>query len=100
MKPESHSDANQDTMHTIKAILKLTNNGEHPVTYSDLAVELGVSPRSLGAPLDSVQKECAREQYPCLSAMVGYKNNDLMPGDGFYIFVCSTLSKTTQYLPR
>ena len=99
MKPESHSDANQDTIHTIKAILKLTNNGEHPVTYSDLAVELGVSPRSLGAPLDSVQKECAREQYPCLSAMVGYKNNDLMPGDGFYISFAQHYQKQPNICP-
>lgn len=99
METESHSHANRDTIHTIKAILKLTNNGEHPVTYSDLAVELGASPRSLGAPLDSVQKACARERYPCLSAMVGYKNFDLMPGHGFYISLAQHYQNQTNICP-
>lgn len=85
MKTRDCSDVNQDTIRTVEAILRLTNNGEHPVAYSDLAAELRMSPRSLGAPLDSVQEACAREQYPCLSAMVGYKKNDFAPGDGFYI---------------
>ena len=85
MKTRDCSDVNRDTIRTVETILRLTNNGEHPVAYSDLAAELGMSPRSLGAPLDSVQEACAREQYPCLSAMVGYKKNDFTPGDGFYI---------------
>lgn len=71
MKARDCSDENQSIIRTAEAILKLTNNGEHPISYSALAVELGVSSRSLGAPLDKVQEVRSREKYPCLSVMVG-----------------------------
>lgn len=41
MKVRDRPDDNQSIIRTTEAILKLTNSGEHPITYSDLTVELG-----------------------------------------------------------
>lgn len=74
-----------DLKFAVITILKLSGGGKHPISYSELAEGLGVSSRSLGKLLDAVQELCASAGYPCLSALVGYKDKNFMPGEGFFV---------------